>query len=69
MDDALLDLDFGVTGLNGFREAGEAIDTSDQNILDASVLQISQHAEPVMSALSVRQVQADQLFLALNVQG
>lgn len=54
MDDALLDLDLGVDGLDSFWEAAETADTSDQEVLDTSILKISQYAEPaVMSTLIV----------------
>lgn len=43
MDDAVLRFDFGVNTLNGFKEVFKAIDTGNQNIFDAPIVQVGQH--------------------------
>lgn len=69
VNDALLHLGVWINGFNGLREAGQAIDTGNQDVFDAAVLQVGEHAEPVVSAFGVRQVQPDQLLFAFDVQG
>ena len=69
MDDALLHLGVRINGFNGFREAAQAINIGNQDVFDTTVLQVGEHAEPVMSAFGVRQVEPDQLFFSFDVQG
>ncbi len=43
MDHTLLHFSVGVDAGNGFREAGEAVDAGDQDILHSAVMQIGQN--------------------------
>lgn len=58
MNDAVLHLGAWVDAFDCFGETFEAIDTSDQDILDTPVVQNAQHTEPVMSTFLIRQIQA-----------
>lgn len=49
MNDALLNLGIWIDGRDGFRETSQAIHTGDQDIFDATVIQICQHRKPVVS--------------------
>lgn len=68
VDDAMLDFGFRVKAFNGFRKAFESIHTSDQEVFDASIVQISQHAEPMMRAFLSREIQPQPFFLTLNIE-
>lgn len=68
MNDTVLDLGVGVDRLNGLREALQSIDTGNQNVFDAPVVEVREHTEPVVSTFLVREVEAEQFFLALDVQ-
>ena len=54
--DAVLDLGLRVDRLDGFRKAFEAVYAGNHDVFDTPVVEISQHAEPVMSTFLVRQV-------------
>lgn len=68
VDDAVLDFGVGVDRFDGFGEAFEAVHAGDQDIFDASVVEVSEHAQPMMSAFLVREIEAEQLFPAFDVQ-
>jgi len=59
VDDAVLNLRVGVHAFDGLWEAFEAVNASDQNVLDAAVVQISENAEPVMGTFLVGQIQTE----------
>ena len=52
----MLDLGVGVGAIDGFGEAIEAVHTGDQDILHAPIVEVGEHAEPVMRTFPVRQV-------------
>src|SRR5690554_3014846 len=68
MNDAVLDFSPGVKAFNRLREAFKAVDTGNQDVLDAAVMQIGEDAEPVMGAFLIGQVKTEQLLLALDIQ-
>ena len=49
MDNAKLDLSFREDRANRIRKPSQAIDTGDKNILDASILKLSQYRKPKLS--------------------
>ena len=69
MNDALLNFGIWINGFYSLREAFKAIDTGDQDIRDTAVLQVCEYAKPVMGALGIGKIQAQQLLLALDVEG
>ena len=54
VDNAMLDLGVGVDALDGFGEALDAVHTGDQDILRAPIVEVGEHAEPVMRTSPVR---------------
>ena len=56
VDDAMLDLGVGGDALDGLGEALEDFNTGDQEILHTPIVEVGEHAEPVMRAFLVRQV-------------
>ena len=54
VDNAMLDLGVGVDALDGFGKALEAVHAGDQDILRAPIVEVSEHAEPVMRTFPVR---------------
>ncbi len=51
MYDAELDLGLRVHGGDGIREAFQAIDAGNQDVLGAAILQFGKHAQPALRAL------------------
>ena len=68
MNDAQLHFRLRVEGFDGFGKALEAIDTGNQDVLDTTIEQIGEYVEPVAGAFRFRDIQAQQLFLACDVQ-
>ena len=58
MDDAVLDFCLRINALNRFWEAFKAVDTGDQNVFDAAIMQVGEYRQPVVSAFMLGQVQA-----------
>ncbi len=67
MHDARLDDRFREDRLNRVREAFEAIDAADQDVLDAAVLEVGQHLHPKLGALGL--LKPHPQHLALTVHG
>ena len=53
MNNAVLNLGIGVNAFNGLREAFKTIDTGNEDILNATVIEVCQYAEPMVSAFLV----------------
>lgn len=53
MNDAQLDLRFRKNALNHVREAGQTIDTGDQDVGYTAVAQLGQHLQPKLGALGL----------------
>lgn len=64
----MLDLGVGVDALDGLGEAFQAVHAGDQDILDATVVQVGEDAEPVMRPFLVGEIEAQQLLFALDVE-
>lgn len=60
---AVLNLSVRIDAFDGLMEALQAVYTGDQDILDASVLQIGQNTQPVMGAFLIGEIQTQQLIL------
>ena len=52
---------------NGIGESLQTIDAGDQDILDAAVLQLGQHAEPELRAFGLGEPQAQKLFVTFQI--
>ncbi len=58
MDNTQLDFGVGVLSRNSFRETLQAVYASDQNIVQASILELRQHREPKLGSLGFCQPHA-----------
>ena len=67
VDDAQLDLGLREGGFDGLGKAAEAIDTGDEEIFDAAVFQLIEHAQPEFGAFTLGDSQSQKLFLAVEV--
>lgn len=67
MDDALLDLRLGITGGNGLREAGQIVHTGDQNVLNATVLQLIEYTQTVFGRLMLADPHAQHVLVAIQI--
>lgn len=67
MDDAERPGGLRENGLDGLRQAGQAITTGDENVLEAAVLQVGQDGEPELTALSFGEPQAENIFASFHV--
>ena len=63
-------LNFGVRvdALDGLRKTFQTVNADDENVFNASVLQVSQYAEPSVSAFLIRQVQPQEFLFAIDIQ-
>ena len=67
MDDAKLNLSLRVRAGNGIGESLQTIDAGDQDILDAAVLQLGQHAEPELRSFGFGKPQAQKLLVTCQI--
>jgi hypothetical protein len=68
-DDAGLHPRLGEHGLDRFREAGQAVEAADQNVVDTAVVQVVEHGQPELGALGVLPPDAEHLALAVDADG
>lgn len=68
MNNAVLYFRFRINGYYGLGEALEPINTGNQNISNATIMQISEHTEPMVSAFRFGQLEPKKLFFALNIE-
>jgi hypothetical protein len=68
VDYTVLNFGIRVDAFDSLREALQAVHTGDQDILDPSVMQIGQNAQPMVSAFLVGEIEAQELFLALDIE-
>ncbi len=68
MNNAVLYLRLRIDTFNRCREALKAINARNKDILYTTVVQVFQHAKPVVGTFRLWQVKAQQLFFPLNVE-
>ena len=67
MDDAQLDFNLRVEGVDRLRETGQPVHGGDEHVSEAAVLQFRQHRQPELGALGLGQSQDQQLLLAFQI--
>ena len=66
MDDAGLHPGLGEDRLDRLREARQAVDAGDQDVVDAALVQVVEHGEPELGALGFLPPDPEHLAVALD---
>ena len=68
MDHTELHFGIRIDRIDGIGKAGQTVHRGDQNVFDAPVIEVGQNRQPEVGPFTFRQIQAQNLLLALYIQ-